>query len=106
MSNISNEKLEAGFMLASYLDTLGFRNGIWEFNYGYKLNNIDIRVKSSFISKSGTLITGSKKAFSDQIITGISSTNSFCFNLSTIGSLFSSAKPFQYFFAFVILYRT
>jgi ADP-ribosylarginine hydrolase len=42
MSNISNEKLEAGFMLASYLDTLGFRNGIWEFNYGYKLNNIDI----------------------------------------------------------------
>jgi len=39
-----------------------------------KLNNIDIKVKSSFISKSGTLITGSKKAFSDQIITGISST--------------------------------
>ncbi len=39
-----------------------------------KLNNIDINVKSSFILKSGTLITGSKKAFSDQIITGISST--------------------------------
>jgi len=39
-----------------------------------KLNNIDIYVKSSFKSKSGTLITGSKKAFSDQIITGISST--------------------------------
>ena len=39
-----------------------------------KLNNIDIKVKSSFILKSGTLITGSKKVFSDQIITGISST--------------------------------
>ncbi len=39
-----------------------------------KLNNIDIRVKSSFVSKPGTLITGSKKSFSDQIITGISST--------------------------------
>ncbi len=39
-----------------------------------KLNNIDIKVKSSFINKSGTLITGSSKAFSDQIITGISST--------------------------------
>ena len=39
-----------------------------------KLNNIDIKVKSSFIVKPGTLITGSKKAFSDQIITGISST--------------------------------
>ncbi|MDA9725826.1 aspartate kinase [Candidatus Pelagibacter sp.] len=39
-----------------------------------KLNKIDIKVKSSFVSRSGTLITGSKKAFSDQIITGISST--------------------------------
>ena len=41
-----------------------------------KLNNIEIKVKSSFVNKSGTLITGSKKAFSDQIITGISSTKS------------------------------
>jgi aspartate kinase len=39
-----------------------------------KLNNIDIKVKSSFLKKSGTLITNAKKAFSDQIITGISST--------------------------------
>ncbi len=39
-----------------------------------KLNKIDVKVKSSFVSKSGTLITGSKKAFSDKIITGISST--------------------------------
>jgi len=39
-----------------------------------KLNKIDIKVKSSFIKKSGTLITNSSKAFSDQIITGISST--------------------------------
>jgi aspartate kinase len=39
-----------------------------------KLNKIDIQVKSSFVSKSGTLITNSSKAFSDQIITGISST--------------------------------
>ena len=38
-----------------------------------KLNNIEIKVKSSFIKKPGTLITGSKKIFSDQIITGISS---------------------------------
>jgi aspartate kinase len=39
-----------------------------------KLNNIDIKVKSSFISKPGTLIAGSKKKISNQIITGISST--------------------------------
>jgi aspartate kinase len=39
-----------------------------------KLNNINFIVKSSFIKKNGTLITNTKKAFSDQIITGISST--------------------------------
>jgi aspartate kinase len=39
-----------------------------------KLNNISFSVKSSFVKKKGTLITNSKKAFSDQIITGITST--------------------------------
>jgi len=39
-----------------------------------KLNNINIKVKSSFVSKPGTLITGKKKNLSNQIITGISST--------------------------------
>jgi aspartate kinase len=39
-----------------------------------KLNNISFSVKSSFVKKKGTLITGKKKAFSDQIITGITST--------------------------------
>ena len=41
-----------------------------------KLNNIDIKVKSSFISNPGTLITSSKKNLGNQIITGISSTKS------------------------------
>ena len=31
-----------------------------------KLNKIDIKVKSSFVSKSGTLITSLKKSFSNQ----------------------------------------
>ena len=39
-----------------------------------KLNNISFSVKSSFINKKGTLITSNKKAFSNQIITGITST--------------------------------
>ncbi len=39
-----------------------------------KLNNINIQVKSSFRTNTGTLITGLKKSFSDKIITGISST--------------------------------
>jgi len=39
-----------------------------------KLNNISFSVKSSFVKQKGTLITNNKKAFSDQIITGITST--------------------------------
>ena len=39
-----------------------------------KLNNINFTIKSSFVKKKGTLITNQKKAFSDKIITGITST--------------------------------
>jgi aspartate kinase len=39
-----------------------------------KINNISFSVKSSFMKKKGTLVTGNKKAFSDKIITGITST--------------------------------
>ena len=39
-----------------------------------KLNKINIQVKSSFVSKPGTMITNYSKIFSNQIITGISST--------------------------------
>ncbi|MDB2515301.1 aspartate kinase [Candidatus Pelagibacter bacterium] len=39
-----------------------------------KLNDISFSVKSSFKKKKGTLITDNKKAFSNQIITGITST--------------------------------
>jgi aspartate kinase len=39
-----------------------------------RLNRIDIEVKSSFIKKSGTLITKRSNIFNNKIITGISST--------------------------------
>ena len=32
-----NEKIEASLMISSYLETIGFNNGQWEFNY--KINN-------------------------------------------------------------------
>ena len=40
-----------------------------------RLNRIDIEVKSSFINKSGTLITKRSNIVNDKIITGISSTS-------------------------------
>lgn len=35
------EKIDAAFMLLSYLDTIGFKNGAWEFNYSTYIKNID-----------------------------------------------------------------
>ena len=40
-----------------------------------RLNRIDVEVKSSFINKSGTLITKRSNIVNNKIITGISSTN-------------------------------
>ena len=40
-----NEKIEASLMFASYFETLGFKNGQWEFNY-----NIPTKSLSSYIN--------------------------------------------------------
>jgi ADP-ribosylarginine hydrolase len=37
-----DEKIEASIMLGAYLDTIGFKNGVWEFNKSIKLSNWSI----------------------------------------------------------------
>lgn len=41
MKNIK-EKIEASIMLASYLETVGFKNGVWEFNYKMPVSSINM----------------------------------------------------------------
>lgn len=41
MSISKKEKISAAFLLSSYLETLGFNNKKWEFNYGIRLDNIN-----------------------------------------------------------------
>ncbi len=36
-----NEKIEASLMLASYFETVGFKNGSWEFNYQIKTDTLN-----------------------------------------------------------------
>jgi ADP-ribosylarginine hydrolase len=36
-----DEKIEASLMLASYFETLGFKNGLWEFNYNHNINTFN-----------------------------------------------------------------
>ena len=42
------EKIKASFMLLSYLDTIGFFNGKWEFNYGIHIENINHALMANF----------------------------------------------------------
>ena len=40
-----NEKIEASLMIASYLETIGFKNTEWEFNYKYTVNTSSLYLK-------------------------------------------------------------
>lgn len=44
----NNEKIEAAIMLSSYLETIGFKNGQWEFNYNKNINNIEEAIGMSY----------------------------------------------------------
>ena len=40
-----SDKVHSSLLLGSYLDTLGFRNGKWEFNFNFgKINNINLAI--------------------------------------------------------------
>ena len=70
------EKISASCILGSYLDTLGFNNGFWEFNFreGYKISNLSTAVQynyeilSDFFSKGGFNINISDWDASDDTI--------------------------------------
>ena len=40
-----SEKIEASLMIASYLETIGFKNSEWEFNYNYTVNTSSMYLK-------------------------------------------------------------
>jgi len=42
------EKIQAAFILLSYLDTIGFYNGKWEFNYGLRIENVNQALMANF----------------------------------------------------------
>jgi ADP-ribosylarginine hydrolase len=70
------EKINASIILGSYLDTLGFCNGIWEFNFksNMKINDLQVgnyinyEILSDFFSKGGFNIDISDWNSSDDTI--------------------------------------
>jgi ADP-ribosylarginine hydrolase len=43
--NNNKEKIEASILLASYLETVGFKNGHWEFNYQIKITDLQTYIR-------------------------------------------------------------
>ena len=53
------EKIEASIMIASYLETLGFNNGQWEFNYQNSyIKNLDDFIKINSVLQNHFLVLG------------------------------------------------
>jgi ADP-ribosylglycohydrolase len=80
------ERIEAGFMISSYLETVGFNNGIWEFNYQTKLTSIDdvnkiwIRMIHDYLALGGSNLNISKMNASDDTIMTIATGNALLNN--------------------------
>lgn len=80
--NLSNkDKIDASMVLGSYLDTLGFYNGNWEFNYNLRIKNlkdayiINYEIIHHFFALGGFNIDISKWNASDDTIMAIATMN-------------------------------
>jgi ADP-ribosylarginine hydrolase len=75
------EKISASLVLGSYLDTLGFFNGKWEFNYNIRVESyvsafvINYEILHNFVSLGGYNIDISKWKASDDTIMMIATAN-------------------------------
>lgn len=55
-----SEKIEASLMISSYLETIGFKNSQWEFNYGITLNDKNMYLKTwTFLLHEYMILGGS-----------------------------------------------
>jgi ADP-ribosylarginine hydrolase len=75
------DKISASLVLGSYLDTLGFFNGVWEFNYDAKINSfkdaiaINYNILHNFYALGGYNINLSNMKSSDDTIMMIATAN-------------------------------
>jgi len=53
-----NNKIKASILFASYFETLGFKNGEWEFNYNQKINDLNSYINISNLMLNEFIILG------------------------------------------------
>lgn len=55
---MNNEKISASLVLGSYLDTLGFNNGVWEFNYNFNVKTLNDAIAINYEILNNFFIMG------------------------------------------------
>jgi len=93
------EKIKASLYLLSYLDTLGFKNGMWEFNYNFKAprNVNDIAFQTNTIVHHFFSLGG----FSNIDITGWNSSDDTIMTIATVEASLKGGSEKDYIESYV-----
>jgi ADP-ribosylarginine hydrolase len=97
----STEKIEASIMLLSYLDTIGFKNGQWEFNYNKNTNNIDEALEMNFTIINHYMSLG---GFTNLDIKGWRSSDDTILMIATIKALIDGGKEKDFIKRYIEIY--
>jgi len=101
---MKTNKIESAIMIASYLDTIGFKNGQWEFNY-FKNNttqNIDNAIISNFTIIHHFMSLG---GFSKIDITNWKSSDDTLLIIATIKALIDGAEEKDFINRYIEIYN-
>ena len=93
------EKIKASLYLLSYLETLGFKNGMWEFNYNFKApkNVNDIAFQTNTIVHHFFSLGG----FSNIDITGWNSSDDTIMTIATVEASLKGGSEKDYIESYV-----
>jgi ADP-ribosylarginine hydrolase len=97
-----NEKIEAAILLSSYLDTLGFKNGQWEFNYRRDPQNVSQAIMANFTIVNHYMALG---GFNNIDITNWKSSDDTLLIMATIKALIDGGKEIDYIKRYIEIYN-
>ena len=100
---MNNEYIEAALMISSYLDTIGFKNGQWEFNYfSHNIQNITTAINMNFTIIHHYMSLG---GFNNLDITNWKSSDDTLLIIATIKALKDGGKEINFINRYIEIYN-
>ena len=97
----NNEKIEAAIMISSLLDTIGFYNGNWEFNYNLSAVNISKAITINFTIVNHYMALG---GFHNLDITNWKSSDDTILLMATLKSLLNGGREINFINSYIDVY--